>query len=133
MTKEELLTQIGKLQRRWEYHAVEHRAKRDTNHPNYDAYQHGMATGYLKALNTFKDWATRLVSDGELEWCSVNNSLPEIDEEVIVLTDELGTEPIYNICFGHIVDRRYAMDFNGWNIPGVKFWMPMPKIPEEKI
>ena len=131
MTKEELLTQIGKLQRRWEYHAVEHRAKRDTNHPNYDAYQHGMATGYLKALNTFKDWAARLVADGELEWCSVNYSLPEIDEEVIVLTDELGTAPVYNICLGHIVDRRYAMDFNGWNIPGVKYWIPLPKIPEK--
>lgn len=131
MTKEELLTQIGKLQRRWEYHAVEHRAKRDTNHPNYDAYQHGMATGYLKALNTFKDWATKLVAGGELEWYSVNDYLPEIDEEVIVLMDEHDTAPIYKVGVGHIVDRRYAMDFNGWNIPGVKFWMPMPKIPEE--
>ena len=90
-----------------------------------------MATGYLKALNTFKDWATRLVADGELEWCSVNYSLPEIDEEVIVLTDELGTAPVYNICLGHIVDTERCIDFNGWNIPGVKYWIPLPKTPEK--
>lgn len=131
MTRKELLLQIEKLQRRWQYHAIEHRAKRDNNAPDYNAYDHGVATGFLKALNTFKDWATRLIADGELEWYSVNDSLPEIDEEVIVLTDELNTAPIYKISFGHIVDRRYAMDFNGWNTPGVRYWMPCPKMPEE--
>lgn len=70
MTKEELLTQIEKLQRRWNYHAIEHRAKRENNNPQYNAYNHGMATGYLKALNTFKDWTMRLnVEQGiELTW-----------------------------------------------------------------
>lgn len=70
-------------------------------------------------------------AEKDLGWHSVEESLPEMDEEVIVLMDEYGTAPIYKVGVGHIVDRRYAMDFNGWNIPGVKFWMPMPKIPEE--
>lgn len=71
-------------------------------------------------------------AEKDLGWISVDESLPEIDEEVIVLTDELGVAPMYKISFGHIVDRRYAMDYNGWNIPGVKFWMPCPKIPNEE-
>lgn len=71
------------------------------------------------------------LAEKDLGWHSVEESLPPVDEEVIVLTDELNTAPIYKIASGHIVDRRYAMDFNGWNIPGVKFWMPMPKLPEE--
>ena len=62
------------------------------------------------------------LAEKDLDWRSVDESLPEIGEEVIVLTDELGTTPIYKIAFGHIVDRRYAMDYNGWNVPGVKFW-----------
>ena len=70
-------------------------------------------------------------AEKDLGWHSVDESLPEMDEEVIVLMDEYGTAPIYKVGVGHIVDRRYAMDFNGWNTPGVKFWMPMPKIPKE--
>ena len=61
-------------------------------------------------------------------WISVDERLPEMDEEVIVLSDELGTAPIYKIAFGHIVDVR-CIDYNGWNIPGVKYWMPCPEIP----
>lgn len=71
-------------------------------------------------------------AEQDLGWHSVEESLPEMDEEVIVLTDEIGTAPIYKIAFGHIVDRMHYSDYNGWNIPGVKFWMPMPKIPEDK-
>ena len=62
MTKEEILARIEKLQRRWQFHAVEHRERRDNNAPYYNAYEHGIATGYLKALNTFKDWTNRLDS-----------------------------------------------------------------------
>lgn len=62
-------------------------------------------------------------------WISVDERLPEMDEEVIVLTDELGTAPIYKIAFGHIVDVERCIDYNGWNCPGVKYWMPCPKIP----
>ena len=71
-------------------------------------------------------------AEKDLGWHSVDECLPEIDEEVIMLTDELGVSPMYKISFGHIVDRRYAMDYNGWNIPGVMYWMPMPKLPKEE-
>lgn len=64
-------------------------------------------------------------------WISVDERLPEMDEEVIVLTDELGTAPIYKIAFGHIVDVKRCIDYNGWNCSGVKYLMPCPKIPIE--
>ena len=72
------------------------------------------------------------LAEKDLGWHSVEESLPPVDEEVIVLTDDLDTAPIYKIAFGHIVDRMHCSDYNGWNIPGVKYWMPMPKLPEEK-
>jgi len=56
---------------------------------------------------------------------------PPVDEEVIVLTDALGVAPYYEIAVGHIVNID-CVDFNGWNIRGVVWWMPMPKIPNEK-
>ena len=62
-------------------------------------------------------------------WISVDEKLPKMDEEVIVLTDELGTAPIYKIAFGHIVDVERCIDYNGWNCPGVKYWMLCPEIP----
>ena len=62
-------------------------------------------------------------------WISVDEKLPDLDEEVIVLTDEHNTAPIYKIGFGHIVDVERCIDYNGWNHPGVKYWMPCPKIP----
>jgi hypothetical protein len=70
-------------------------------------------------------------AEKDLGWHSVDECLPPIDEEVIVLTDEFNTAPIYKIGFGHIVDKNIAVDYNGWNTPGVKYWMPCPKIPEE--
>ena len=51
---------------------------------------------------------------------------PAIDEEVIVLIGE------YNkISFAHIVDKNIAIDYDGWNIPDVKCWIPCPKIEED--
>ena len=48
---------------------------------------------------------------------------PLVDEEVIVLIGE------YNrIGFAHIVDKNEAIDYDGWNIPNVKCWIPCPKI-----
>ena len=48
---------------------------------------------------------------------------PLIDEEVIALVGE------YNeISFAHIVDKNKAIDYDGWNIPNVKCWIPCPKI-----
>ena len=81
-------------------------------------FKAGAITGYEQA-------------EKDLGWHSVDESLPPVDEEVIVLTDELNTAPIYKIAFGHIVDRMHCSDYNGWNIPGVKYWMPMPKLPKE--
>lgn len=51
---------------------------------------------------------------------------PQMDEEVIALVGE------YNqIYFAHIVDKRFCVDYDGWNIPNVKCWIPCPKIEEE--
>ena len=72
------------------------------------------------------------LAEKDLGWHSVKDLLPPIDEEVIVLTDELNSAPIYKISFGHIVDRRYCVDYDGWNIPGVKYWMPCSEIPKEE-
>lgn len=72
-----------------------------------------------------------LEAEKDLGWHSADDCLPEVDEEVIVLTNDLGTAPIYKIAFGHIVNKEKCEEYNGWNIPGVKFWMPCPEIPKE--
>ena len=59
-----------------------------------------------------------LIELGKSDWVSVKNGLPPIDEEVIVLTTD------GEICFGHIVDKKIAKDYNGWNIPDVEYWLP---------
>ncbi len=51
-------------------------------------------------------------------WVSVKDKLPPVDKEAVVLTTD-GT-----ICFGHIVDKKIAKDYNGWNIPNVEYWLP---------
>ncbi len=74
-------------------------------------------------------------AEKDLGWHSVDESLPPMDEEVIVLLgewNEVRIEPLYRIAFGHIVNKEYCEDFSGWNIPGVSYWMPMPEIPKEK-
>ena len=76
-------------------------------------------------------------AEKDLGWHSVDECLPEMDEEVIVLKDILvegGLKVGFGkIAFGHIVDTERCIDYNGWNIPGVKYWMPMPKLPEEEL
>lgn len=52
------------------------------------------------------------------EWISVKKELPPVDEEVMVFTSD---EALY---FGHIVDKKIAKDYNGWNIPNVEYWLP---------
>ena len=42
--------------------------------------------------------------------------------------DELNTALFYKISFGHIVDKTMCKDYNGWNIPNVVYWYPMPKL-----
>lgn len=51
---------------------------------------------------------------------------PAIDEEVIALVGENKM-----ISFAHIVDKNKAIDYDGWNIPEVKCWIPCPKIEED--
>ena len=51
---------------------------------------------------------------------------PLIDEEVIALVGENKM-----ISFAHIVDKNKAIDYDGWNIPEVKCWIPCPKIKED--
>lgn len=63
----------------------------------------------------------------DLGWHSIEESLPQINEEVIVLID---TAPYHSIACAHIVDKEIVENFNGWNIPGVKYWMHYPKILE---
>lgn len=77
-------------------------------------------------------------AEKDLGWHSVDECLPEIDEEVIVLTQ---VPAFGKISFAHLVnsDVMITIDgkpykpeaYSGWNIPGVKYWMPMPKLPEE--
>lgn len=71
------------------------------------------------------------LAEKDLGWHSVDESLPPIDEEVIVLADRLNLGSLFAIAFGHIVDKEKAVDYNGWNIPGVRYWMPYPEIPNE--
>ena len=51
---------------------------------------------------------------------------PLVDEEVIALVGENKM-----ISFAHIVDKNKAIDYDGWNIPDVKCWIPCPKIEED--
>lgn len=88
-------------------------------HPEEEWKKEGFISGYEQA-------------EEDLGWHSVEESLPEMDEEVIVLKDKQNTGLVYEISFGHLVDTERCIDYNGWNVPDVKFWMPMPKIPEEK-
>ncbi len=70
-------------------------------------------------------------AEKDLGWHSVEESLPPVDEEVIVLADRLNLGAPFVISFGHIVSKMHCWDYNGWNIDGVKYWMSMPKIPNE--
>lgn len=75
-------------------------------------------------------------AEKDLGWHSVEECLPPMDEEVIVLTDVTGDSLIRGsnrLCFGHIVDKNIAIDYDGWNIPGVHHWMYCPKLPEDII
>ena len=65
------------------------------------------------------------VSSDKQEW-RPSTEHPQMDEEVIALVGE------YNaIYFAHIVNKDIAIDYDGWNIPDVRWWIPCPKIEEE--
>ena len=64
-------------------------------------------------------------SSDKQEW-RPSTEHPLIDEEVIALVGE--NKRIY---FAHIVDKDRCVDYDGWNIPEVKCWIPCPKIEED--
>ena len=88
-----------------------------------------------KELNTKSGAFAKMVYDMVSEICNDSSAKtawipstehPAIDEEVIALVGE------YNkISFAHIVDKNEAIDYDGWNIPNVKCWIPCPKIEED--
>ena len=81
------------------------------NKESYKAFLHGV------------EWA-----DDNPYWSDVRDgSLPPVDEEVIALVG-----PHLQISFAHIVNKKYAVDYDGWNIPDVRYWMPCPPIEEEE-
>ena len=65
------------------------------------------------------------VSSDKQEW-RPSTEHPAIDEEVIALVGENKM-----ISFAHIVDKERCVDYDGWNIPEVKCWIPCPKIEED--
>ena len=65
----------------------------------------------------------------EAKWIDASPFQPEQDVEVIVLLKTFA-EGIYKITFGYIVDKRKCVDYNGWNIEGVRYWLPFPKLPK---
>ena len=64
--------------------------------------------------------------DEQLGWHDAKKEQPPMDEEVIVLTNILNGKELSTprrIYFGHIVDKNICVDYDGWNIPGVAYWM----------
>ena len=65
------------------------------------------------------------VSSDKQEW-RPSTEHPLVDEEVIALVGENKM-----ISFAHIVDKERCVDYDGWNIPEVRCWIPCPKIEED--
>lgn len=88
-------------------------------------------TGYLR--NGCKDlvqMGVRKLHEAQEElnksdWIYVEDVLPPVDKEVVVLTIA------GRISFGHIVDKKIAKGYNGWNIPDVEYWLPFVDPKEE--
>lgn len=96
--------------------------KQEYHNENYTEYD------IQQAFEKGTQWAD---DNPKLSWISVEDSLPKQDEEVIVLCNKYNTAPFYKISFGHIVDKTVCKDYNGWNIHGVVYWFPMPKLLKE--
>lgn len=105
MTREEEIANASTVYSEYEYNQID--------------FKNGFFTG--------AKWADK---NPNLHWISVEKDLPKQEEEVIVLCDELDTTPFYKISFGHMVDKTICQDYNGWNIPNVVYWHPMPKLPK---
>jgi hypothetical protein len=82
----------------------------------HDEYECGLACALRMA-----QW-----KDKQLGWHDAKKEQPPMDEEVIVLTNILNGKELSTprmICFAHIVDKNICVDYDGWNIPGVAYWM----------
>ena len=88
-----------------------------------------------KEDNTKSGAFAKSVYDMIGEVCNASSDKPEwrqstehplVDEEVIALVGENKM-----ISFAHIVDKERCVDYDGWNIPEVKCWIPCPKIEED--
>ena len=66
------------------------------------------------------------VSSDKQEWRPAKEHPLLVDEEVIALVGENKM-----ISFAHIVDKDRCIDYDGWNIPDVRWWIPCPKIEED--
>lgn len=128
MTKAELLEHIKKLQYRWKFHAIEHREKRENGSPSYDAYQHGITTGFLKALNSFSDWTRRLEMGEDAGWISVKDRLPEEGHFVLTCVSDTGTPQ----CVGMALLLKDGTWWDGDIKVNVDYWMEVPKLPKEE-
>lgn len=93
--------------------------------------------GYEESVFDFNALCRHIFQEGyeqaekDLSW-HPSTEHPPVDEEVIVLKDHLNLNCFYQIAFGHIVNKDIAVDYDGWNIEGVRYWMPCPEIPKEK-
>ena len=88
-----------------------------------------------KEDNTKSGAFSKMVYDMIGEVCNASSDKPAwrpstehplIDEEVIALVGENKM-----ISFAHIVDKDLCVDYDGWNVPDVKCWIPFPKIEED--
>lgn len=96
----------------------------------------GILPGCCSSIESVRHTTARMVAEAlwpkagkDLSW-HPSTEHPPVDEEVIVLLGNY--DDLYEIALGHIVNKDIAVDYNGWNIPGVRYWMPMPEIPKEE-
>ena len=85
----------------------------NTNSRTYAKYVFGIIGGMYNVSSNKQEWRP-------------STEHPQVDEEVIALVGENKM-----ISFAHIVDKNICVDYDGWNIPEVKCWIPFPKIEED--
>ena len=106
-----------------------------------EGFKHGLSVGESRAKTEIP---------AHPEWISVYDTLPAIDEEVIALTNVMNGKELPTascICYAHRpnpngwdgkdiltgkVTHHDVQMYDGWNIPGVQWWIPCPKLPEEE-
>ena len=85
-----------------------------SEYPNID--QAGLSIGFLDGAV----WA-----DKHPYW-RPSTEHPPVDVEVVALEGRY-----LRVCFAHIVkDKKNVIDFDGWNISDIRWWMPIQDITE---